>query len=154
VPLRQRPRYRCAARIPGDRQIAGGGGSRHRIVRRGIPYGPPYDPLNPKDGIKRGLLGLFIVVSIKDQFEFLMSEWMNGSAFAPGIFGTTDPILGNSPEGENSFVIPRENSTSLVISHFPRLVTTRGSAYTFLTQHHRPAFHHRSPIANREIASA
>jgi hypothetical protein len=61
-----------------------------------------------------------------------MSEWMNGSTFAPGIYGTTDPILGNSAEGENTFVIPRDNSTPLVISHFPRLVTTRGSAYTFL----------------------
>lgn len=69
---------------------------------------------------------------LKDQFEFLMSEWMNGSAFAPGIYGTTDPLLGNSPEGENTFVIPREKPTPLVISHFPRLVITRGSVYTFL----------------------
>jgi deferrochelatase/peroxidase EfeB len=112
--------------------IAGDGGSRHRIVRRGIPYGSPYDPSNPNDGIKRGLLGLFIGVSIKDQFEFLMSEWMNGSTFAPGIYGTTDPILGNSADGENTFAIPRDKSTPLVIPHFPRLVTTRGSAYTFL----------------------
>jgi deferrochelatase/peroxidase EfeB len=117
---------------PRGSTIAGDGGSRHRIVRRGIPYGPPYDPSKPNDGIQRGLLGLFIGVSIKDQFEFLMSEWMNGSTFAPGIFGTTDPILGNSPAGENTFVIPRENSTPVVISQFPRLVTTRGSAYTFL----------------------
>lgn len=111
--------------------IAGNGGSRHRIVRRGVPYGPPFDPRNPDDGIKRGLLGLFIGVSIKDQFEFLMSEWINGSAFAPGIYGTTDPILGNS-QGDNKFVIPRENAPPIVISNFPRLVTTRGSAYTFL----------------------
>lgn len=117
---------------PRGSTVAGDGGSRHRIARRGIPYGPPYDPSKPNDGIQRGLLGLFIGVSIKDQFEFLMSEWINGSTFAPGIYGTTDPILGNSPEGENTFVIPRENSTPLVISHFPRLVTTRGSAYTFL----------------------
>ena len=112
--------------------IAGNAGSRHRIVRRGIPYGPPYDPANPNDGIKRGLLGLFIGVSIKDQFEFLMSEWINGSTFAPGIYGTTDPILGNKTAGENKFVIPRENSKPVVINDFPRLVTTRGSAYTFL----------------------
>jgi deferrochelatase/peroxidase EfeB len=112
--------------------IAGNGGSRHRIIRRGVPFGPPYDPSHPNDGIKRGLLGLFIGVSIKDQFEFLMSEWINGSAFAPHIDGTTDPILGNSSEGENKFVIPRENAAPIVISDFPRLVTTRGSAYTFL----------------------
>jgi hypothetical protein len=77
-------------------------------------------------------LGLFIGVSIKDQFEFLMSEWINGSAFAPGIYGTTDPILGNSSPGDNKFVIPQENAKPIVIDDFPRLVTTRGSAYTFL----------------------
>jgi deferrochelatase/peroxidase EfeB len=117
---------------PRGAAVAGNSGSRHRIVRRGVPYGPPFDPANPNDGIERGLLGLFIGVSIKDQFEFLMSEWMNGSAFAPGIYGTTDPILGNSPEVENKFVIPRENAPPVVISPFPQLVVTRGSAYTFL----------------------
>jgi len=117
---------------PRGATIAGNGGSRHRIVRRGVPYGPPYDPSHPNDGIKRGLLGLFVGVSIKDQFEFLMSEWINGGNFAPGIYGTTDPILGNSPQAENKFVIPRENEKPVVISDFPRLVTTRGSAYTFL----------------------
>ena len=117
---------------PRGSTIAGNGGSRHRIVRRGVPYGPPYDPAHPNDGVKRGLLGLFIGASIKDQFEFLMSEWINGSDFAPGIYGTTDPLLGNSVEGENTFVIPRETGKPLVVSHFPRLVTTRGSAYTFL----------------------
>jgi deferrochelatase/peroxidase EfeB len=117
---------------PRGSTIAGNSGSRHRIVRRGVPYGPPYDSAHPNDGIKRGLLGLFIGVSIKDQFEFLMSEWMNGGTFAPGIYGTTDPILGNSPEGENTFVIPQENGAPVVIHNFPRLVTTRGAAYTFL----------------------
>jgi deferrochelatase/peroxidase EfeB len=117
---------------PRGASVAGNGGSRHRIVRRGVPYGPVYDPAHPNDGIGRGLLGLFIGVSIQDQFEFLMSEWINGSAFAPGIFGTTDPILGNTPEGGNTFVIPRENGTPIKIPNFPRLVTTRGSAYTFL----------------------
>ena len=117
---------------PRSSAVAGNSGSRHRIVRRGVPYGPPYDPAKPEDGVKRGLLGLFIGASIKDQFEFLMSEWINGSAFAPGIFGTTDPLLGNSAGDDNKFVIPREGAKPLVISPMPRLVTTRGSAYTFL----------------------
>lgn len=117
---------------PRSAMIAGNGGSRHRIVRRGVPYGPPYDPANPNDGIKRGLLGLFIGASIKDQFEFLMSEWINGSTFAPGIYGTTDPIIGNSSPAANKFVVPVENAKPIVIDDFPRLVTTRGSAYTFL----------------------
>lgn len=116
---------------PRGATIAGNGGSRHRIVRRGVPYGPPYDPKKPNDGIKRGLLGLFIGVSIKDQFEFLMAEWVNGSTFAPGIYGTTDPILGNSISGKNKFTVPQANAKPIVVD-LPRLVTTRGSAYTFL----------------------
>ena len=48
----------------------------HRILRRGIPYGPPYDlpGLQTKD---RGLLFLSYQSSIKDQFEFLAFQWMN-----------------------------------------------------------------------------
>ena len=33
---------------------------------------------------------------------------------------------------KTSFVVPREGATPVVITKFPRLVTTRGSAYTFL----------------------
>lgn len=112
--------------------VAGNSGSRHRIVRRGVPYGPPFDPAKPDDGIQRGLLGLFIGVSIKDQYEFLMSEWINGDTFAPGIAGSVDPILGNPVSGANKFVIPQDGAPALVIPSFPRLVTTRGAAYTFL----------------------
>jgi deferrochelatase/peroxidase EfeB len=69
--------------------IAGGDDShKHRIVRRGLPYGPPYDPNQPDDGVERGLLGMFICVSIRDQFEFLISQWIKEGTFAPGISGT------------------------------------------------------------------
>ena len=78
--------YRCpiGAHIrrmnPRHSTVAGNSGLKRRIVRRGLPYGPPYDPRHPDDGIERGLLGLFIGVSLKDQFEFLMSDWVNKGA--------------------------------------------------------------------------
>ncbi|MBI4519235.1 MAG: peroxidase, partial [Gemmatimonadetes bacterium] len=31
-----------------------------RIIRRGMPYGPAFDPKQPNDGIERGLFGYFI----------------------------------------------------------------------------------------------
>jgi deferrochelatase/peroxidase EfeB len=130
--------YRCPAgshmrrNHPRSSTIAGGGASKHRIIRRGLPYGPPFDPAHPDDGIKRGLLGVFIGVSLKDQFELLMSEWVNGDTFAAGLSGTRDPVLGNVPDGGGKFVIPVENAKPIVVSGFSRFVTTRGSAYGFI----------------------
>jgi Dyp-type peroxidase family len=130
--------YRCPVGAhmrrnnPRSSTVAGGGGSNHRIIRRGLPYGPAFDPAHPDDGIERGLLGLFIGVSLKDQFEFLMSEWVNGDTFAAGLGGTRDPVLGNTADGEGKFVIPVETGDKIVVSGFSRFVTTRGSAYGFI----------------------
>jgi deferrochelatase/peroxidase EfeB len=117
---------------PRNAIVAGNSGLRHRLVRRGLPYGPPFDPANPDDGVERGLLGLFIGVSLKDQFEFLMSEWVNGDIFAPGLSGTKDPLLGNSAAGTGKFTIPRPGAKPIVVSGFSQFVTTRGAAYVFL----------------------
>ena len=117
---------------PRHSRVAGNSGLSHRIVRRGLPYGPLYDPANPDDGFERGLLGLFIGASLKNQFEFLMKHWANDGGFA-GIGQTKDPILGdNSPE-EAKFLLPVEGGKKpLVLGGLPRLVETRGSAYCFL----------------------
>ena len=45
----------------------GGSNNGHRMIRRGMPYGPVYDPTQPYDGIERGLLGYFINASIENQ---------------------------------------------------------------------------------------
>src|SRR5438552_18414159 len=52
---------------------AGGSNVTHRLIRRGMPYGPTYDPTQPYDGIERGLLGYFINSSIENQYEFVLS---------------------------------------------------------------------------------
>jgi hypothetical protein len=70
---------------PRHSTVAGHSGLKRRIIRSGLPYGPPYDPATPHDGIERGLLGLFIGVSLKDQFEFVMSDCANKGTFAPGL---------------------------------------------------------------------
>lgn len=112
--------------------VAGNSGLKRRIVRRGLPYGPPYDPANPNDGIERGLLGLFIGVSLKDQFEFLMSDWANKGAFAPGLKGTRDPILGDNVQDPTTFIVPVEGQKSIELTGLSRFVTCRGGAYCFL----------------------
>lgn len=113
--------------------VAGNSGLKHRIVRRGLPYGPPYDPAKPEDGIERGLLGLFIGVSLRDQFEFLMSDWANKGTFAPGLRDTMDPVIGDNPASGATFLIPIEGRKHPIeLSGLSRFVTCRGAAYCFL----------------------
>ena len=116
---------------PRGQRVAGNGGQQHRIVRRGIAYGPPYDPTTPRDGQARGLLGLFIGVSLRDQFEFLMSQWANDGTFTAGLGRTNDPLIGAQVNGAGSFSIPRPEGT-VVLQGLTRFVSTRGGAYCFL----------------------
>jgi len=116
---------------PRGSRVAGDGGHLHRIVRRGLTYGPPYDPRHPHDGVDRGLLGLFIGVSLRDQFEFLMSQWANDGLFAPGLGRSRDPFIGAVDDGPRTFPIPGGSGTT-VLDDLPRLVTTRGGAYCFI----------------------
>jgi Dyp-type peroxidase family len=130
--------YRCpiGAHVrrnnPRSQVVAGGDdGRKHKIIRRGIAYGPPYDPANPDDGIERGLLGLFIGVSIKDQYEFLMSQWINEGIFTPGLGGTRDALVGSNDPAESKFTIP-DPAGNKTITGFSRFVITRGGVYAFL----------------------
>ncbi|MGH3901969.1 MAG: Dyp-type peroxidase [Pseudonocardiaceae bacterium] len=129
--------YRCPIgshirrMYPRGQRIAGNGGHLHRIVRRGIPYGPPYDPAHPRDGQARGMLGMFIEVSLCDQFEFLMSQWANDGTFTAGLGRTKDPVIGAHVDGPGSFSIPRPEGP-VVLAGLARFVTTRGGAYCFL----------------------
>jgi Dyp-type peroxidase family len=115
---------------PRGEAVAGGTGHKRRIVRRGMPYGPPYDPANPNDGIERGLLGLFINGSLKEQFEFLMSTWINQGDFV-GLNNMRDPLVGNNIPQDSKFLIPSPKGTKTVTG-FSRFVITRGSLYCFL----------------------
>ena len=116
---------------PRGQRVAGDGGHLHRIVRRGIAYGPTYDPAHPRDGQARGLLGMFIGVSLRDQFEFLMTQWANDGIFTAGLGRTNDPLIGAQGNGAGTFSIPRPGG-SLVLHGLTRFVTTRGGAYCFL----------------------
>lgn len=106
----------------------------HRIIRRGMPYGPAYDKNDPASrDQERGLLGLFICASLESQFEFLMHNWVNNDEFAPDIKKSLDPILGANNEEESKFSIATGSADSahLEVKGFPRFIKTRGSAYVF-----------------------
>ena len=81
----------------------------HRMLRRGIPFGPPYnpapDPSKDRDTGERGLLFVSYQTSIVDQFEFVTKFWINNSDFKEpmGADGTVksghDLVIGQSNVG-------------------------------------------------------
>jgi deferrochelatase/peroxidase EfeB len=114
----------------------GGSNNTHRVIRRGMPYGPTYDPTQPYDGIERGLLGYFINSSIENQYEFVLSQWVNDSEFAGAVRlnpKAKDPMIGTQDPTESIFVIPRANGAPPIkITGFSSFVKTKAAAYCFL----------------------
>jgi len=54
----------------------------HRMLRRGAPYGKPFDPKDAKSKkIDRGLLFMCYVKDIPRQFEFVQQMWANNPGF-------------------------------------------------------------------------
>ncbi len=103
---------------------------RHRLMRRGLPYGPPLPPgALDDDGADRGVLLLMICADLERQFEFIQQVWINQGIFV-GLGRERDPIAGS-----------HDNTLGMTINRFPiarrapalpRFVTTRGAGYFFL----------------------
>jgi deferrochelatase/peroxidase EfeB len=116
---------------PRSSEVLGGMGNRLRLIRRGMPYGPPYDSKNKRDGHARGMLGLFLCVSLKDQFEFIMRHWVNDGLFARGLLqGEKDPMVGAQLSGD-AFSYRGDDGRIVSTAGLSRFVTTRGAAYLF-----------------------
>jgi hypothetical protein len=101
-----------------------------RLVRRGIPYGPRFDPEHP-DAAERGLLGNFICADLSAQFEAMYYDWINLGLQDPRITGSNDPLLGANQADASWFELVTAKGT-IRLRGFPRFVRTRGGAYTFL----------------------
>jgi deferrochelatase/peroxidase EfeB len=114
----------------------GGSNNTHRLIRRGMPYGPKYDPKQPYDGVERGLLGYFINSSIENQYEFVLGHWVNDSEFAGAVRlnpKSKDPMIGTQDPAESIFVIPQANGAPPIkVTGFSTFVTTKAAAYCFL----------------------
>ena len=104
-----------------------------RLVRRGMPYGPLYDPANPRDPeLERGLLSNFIGASLGAQFEAMSCDWLNLGLQDPRITGSNDPMLGANDLKTCWFDLPLRSGRTIRLRGLPRFVQTRGGAYTFL----------------------
>jgi Dyp-type peroxidase family len=105
----------------------------HRLLRRGIPFGSPFDPtIIPDDG-NRGLLFLAYQTSIVNQFEFVIRNWVNEPDFKDKGAGH-DPILGQSDKNgnrERSFVLTLDGGEKQTV-RLPRdFVIPTGGGYYF-----------------------
>ena len=116
--------------------LPGGSNNSHRLVRRGLPYGPTYDPTEPDDGIERGMLFQFINANIENQYEFVLRQWVNDSEFAGAVRldpKAKDPLIGTQEPAESIFVIPQADGAGPIeIRGLSSFLTTKGVAYTFL----------------------
>jgi Dyp-type peroxidase family len=106
-----------------------------RIIRRGIPFGPPFDPTAGRGhGVdaERGLLFNAFMASIERQFEFLQQTWANnahfpGDAIGDGRVDGPDPVIGEAPEPVE---LNREDRPQAHLD-FRRFVHTSGAVYAF-----------------------
>jgi hypothetical protein len=116
--------------------VPGGSNNAHRIIRRGLPYGPTFDPKEPYDGIERGMLFQFINANIENQYEFVLRRWVNDSEFAGAVRlhpRSKDPLTGTQDPAESIFVIPQPDGTPPIeVTGFSSFMTTRAAAYVFL----------------------
>jgi deferrochelatase/peroxidase EfeB len=106
-----------------------------RLVRRGVPYGPAYDPAKrnrDQPEPERGLLGNFIGASLGAQFEAMSCDWLNLGLQDPRITGSNDPIVGANDPGTSWFDLPLKSGSTTRLRGLPQFVWTRGGAYTFL----------------------
>ena len=83
----------------------------HKMLRRGLPFGPLYDRARP-DTEQRGIIFNSYLTSIEDQFEFVQRRWANDARFPastleqygriptadPERFDGLDPVIGESHE--------------------------------------------------------
>lgn len=123
---------------PRNEQTPGGGEAdtqTHRLLRRGIAFGAPYDAGAPSGSSQagnatfpqdRGLLFLCYQRSLEDQFEFVQRLWVNSPNFPqPG--DGQDPIIAQAAD-PRAFRAPGLGQTELSL---PQFVTTTGGEYFF-----------------------
>ncbi len=102
----------------------------HHFLRRGTNYGSPLpEGVLEDDGEERGGVFLLIGTHLKQQFEFVQSQWVtNGDFINQGT--EQDPIIGNQ-RVDGTFTIPKVPVRRRFHS-LPQFVDVRGGEYCFM----------------------
>ena len=138
--------------------LPGGSNNSHRLIRRGLPYGPVYDPSKPDDGIERGMLFHFINANIENQYEFVLRQWANDSEFAGAVRlhpKSKDPLIGTQNPAESIFVIPQANGSPADRGYGSLdLRDDQGRCVRVSAEHHGHQIHRqlgRRPVIHRRV---
>jgi Dyp-type peroxidase family len=100
---------------------------RHRMIRRGMPYGPPLAEDAGDDGVDRGLVFVSFQASIARQFEGVQGPWLSdGNVF--GLGHDKDYLLGDGSAGKMTI----HGERPFFLAPLQSLVTTRGGEYLFV----------------------
>jgi len=121
-----------------DAELEGTLALRHRMLRRGIPYGKPVSAgtwagapapkLTDADAEERGLLFVALVGDIHRQFEFVQAHWLSdGNSFRLG--SDSDVVGGAAPAG-CKFIAQGPHPT--FVEQHKQVVTCRGGEYFLL----------------------
>jgi hypothetical protein len=105
-----------------------------KVIRRGLPYGPELAS-DRDDGVDRGLIGMFLVASIRFQI-YTMTRWMKATNFSPVFRGHTngqDALIANrsTPGASLDFPIPTPGG-GVTIPGLKDFIRTRGTAFFLL----------------------
>jgi Dyp-type peroxidase family len=102
----------------------------HRILRRGVPYGPDWDAARPESANEpRGLLFICHQSSIRAGFEFLSRNWAN-SPDAPHDGSGQDLIVGQDGGADRTLTLQRSLAVPTPIT-IKRFVFAVGALYLF-----------------------
>ncbi len=114
--------------------------NRHRIMRRGVPYGDWIPPVEDgtgdgNDDGNHGMIFIALNASIERQFEFVNREWMNyGNDF--GLGNDKDILTGQRTPHDTAVVQGNAASFApdppVMCADLPRFVVLRGGDYFFV----------------------
>ena len=103
--------------------------NRHRIVRRGRPYGPPLPAgVTEDDGADRGLVFVCFQADLYRQFETIQGLWIDDGD-PLGLGADKDFLVGEPHGSDGKMTIP--GHPPFFLKPQPRLVTMRGGEYLF-----------------------
>ena len=102
--------------------------ARHRILRRGMPYGDPLPPgATADDEAQRGLYFVCYNADFERQFELIQRAWCcDGDTF--GLGEDQDFVLSNQ-DSSGKMTLPNRGAPPSFVVSPPDLVVTRGSEY-------------------------